>query len=128
MSRPTTSAEANPLKRPLEDVASIDGVLWAVVLDSDGLVVESVSKINNDHLDMISGAACLVLEANSRIGQDLGCGNLQYVLSDFDNGRLFIMSLKSGGAFLIVHTEKRVNVSLAKYALEKAKALLDSAI
>jgi len=67
-------------------------------------------------------------EANSRISQDLGFGNLQYVLSGFGNGRLFIMSLKSGGAFLVVHTEKRVNVSLAKYALEKVKALLDSAV
>jgi|GEM_PF-3002211 len=126
MSGASPTPEPNQLKRSIEGVASVDGVLSVVVLDKDGLVIESLFKGENASADLISGLACVMLEANAKTGESLGSGTLQYLMSDFDKGRLFIMGMKSGAAFLIVHTEKRVNVGLAKYAMEKAKSSLES--
>lgn len=126
MPGPSPTPEANQLRRSIEGVASVDGVLSVVVLDKDGLVIESIFRDEDASADLISGLACVMLEANAKTGESLGSGALQYLMSDFDKGRLFMMRMKSGAAFLIVHAEKKVNVGLAKYAMEKAKSSLES--
>ncbi|WP_297512545.1 roadblock/LC7 domain-containing protein [Thermococcus sp.] len=107
----------------LTDMLEIDGVIGTIVVDKDGLVIESAMKKNLDR-EAIAGVLHELVSAIKLMGDQFGAGELKEAILEFKNARMFINPI-GGDYYLIVIGDADLNLGRMKLELRKVLPKLE---
>ena len=107
----------------LTDMLEIDGVIGTIVVDKDGLVIESAMKKNLDR-DAIAGVLHELISAIKLIGDQFGAGELKEAILEYRNARTFVNPIKTD-YYLIVIGDEGLNLGRMKLELRKVLPKLE---
>ncbi|WP_456424081.1 roadblock/LC7 domain-containing protein [Thermococcus sp.] len=107
----------------LTDMLEIDGVIGTIVVDKDGLVIESATKKNIDR-EAIAGVLHELASAIKLIGDQFGAGNLKEAIIEYSNARMFVNPIGSD-YYLIVIGDADLNLGRMKLELRKVLPKLE---
>lgn len=107
----------------LTDMLEIDGVIGTIVVDKDGLVIESAMKKNLDR-EAIAGVLHELVSAIKLMGDQFGAGELKEAILEFKNARMFINPIGSD-YYLIVIGDADLNLGRMKLELRKVLPKLE---
>ncbi|GAB6135492.1 roadblock/LC7 domain-containing protein [Thermococcus prieurii] len=107
----------------LTDMLEIDGVIGAIVVDKDGLVIESAMKKNLDR-EAIAGVLHELVSAIKLMGNQFGAGELKEAILEFKNARMFTNPIGSD-YYLIVIGDADLNLGRMKLELRKVLPKLE---
>jgi len=100
----------------------IDGVQGAIVVDKDGLVIDSATKKNLDK-DAIAGVLHELISGIDLMGEQFGSGLFKEAILEYSNSRSFINPVKE--YFLIVVGDSDMNLGRMKLELRKVLPKLE---
>ena len=106
----------------LTDMLEIDGVIGVIVVDRDGLVIESAMKRNLDR-EAIAGVLHELVSSVKLIGEQFGAGDLKEAILEYSNARSFVNPV--GDYFLIVIGDAGLNLGRMKLELRKVLPKLE---
>jgi predicted regulator of Ras-like GTPase activity (Roadblock/LC7/MglB family) len=98
------------VKDILDEVTSADGVISAVVLGRDGVVLESSTRDTNEDPEAIAALSRDAIIAAERMTSDLGKGNLIMGILEFSRGMAIIANI-SRFSKLIVLAQRGSNLA-----------------
>ncbi|EEB73107.1 roadblock/LC7 domain-containing protein [Thermococcus sp. AM4] len=107
----------------LTDMLEIDGVIGTIVVDKDGLVIESAMKKNLDR-EAIAGVLHELVSAIKLMGDQFGAGELREAILEFKNARMFTNPIGSD-YYLIVIGDADLNLGRMKLELRKVLPKLE---
>ena len=103
----------------LSDMLEIDGVIGTIVVDKDGLVIESAMKKNLDR-EAIAGVLHELLAAIKLIGDQFGAGDLKEAILEYKNSRTFVNPIGTDYYLIVIGNE---GLNLGRMKLELRKVL-----
>ncbi|WP_456367717.1 roadblock/LC7 domain-containing protein [Thermococcus sp.] len=103
----------------LSDMLEIDGVIGTLVVDKDGLVIESAMKKNLDR-EAIAGVLHELLAAIKLIGDQFGAGDLKEAILEYKNSRTFVNPIGTDYYLIVIGNE---GLNLGRMKLELRKVL-----
>ncbi len=100
-------------------IKSETGIKKVILVDRTGLTIAHVSKFAYFPVDVdgIGAIASAVFCASEEQGKNLDIGDLDTVMSEFENGKIFASSCGKG--VLCVITEDTVNIGLIRLVMTK---------
>jgi len=98
------------VKDILDEVTSANGVISAVVLGRDGVVLESSTRDTNEDPEAIAALSRDAIIAAERMTSDLGKGNLIMGILEFSRGMAIIANI-SRFSKLIVLAQRGSNLA-----------------
>lgn len=101
----------------LTDMLEIDGVIGTIVVDKDGLVIESAMKKNLDR-EAIAGVLHELVSAIKLIGDQFGSGDLKEAILEYKNARMFVNPITES-YYLILIGDSNLNLGRIKLELRK---------
>jgi predicted regulator of Ras-like GTPase activity (Roadblock/LC7/MglB family) len=107
----------------LTDMLEIDGVIGTIVVDKDGLVIESAMKKNLDR-EAIAGVLHELVSAIKLMGNQFNAGELKEAILEFKNARMFTNPI-GGDYYLIVIGDSDLNLGRMKLELRKVLPKLE---
>ncbi|WP_297481152.1 roadblock/LC7 domain-containing protein [Thermococcus sp.] len=107
----------------LTDMLEIDGVIGTIVVDKDGLVIESAMKKNLDR-EAIAGVLHELVSAIKLMGDQFGAGELKEDILEYKHARTFVNPI-GGDYYLIVIGDENLNLGRMKLELRKVLPKLD---
>lgn len=106
----------------LKKLKQINGVLGVMIIESDGLLINSIVESNIDP-EAISGLCASVFRNSRSILNTTNLGDLEVATLEADNGNLFIIRVEE--VFLTIITTKNINLGLIRLSIKNsAKELL----
>jgi len=89
------------LEKILVDMLDIDGVEGVIVVDRDGLVIESAAKKKLDK-EAIAGVLHEFAEAINLLGAQFNAGELKTAIIEYANARAFINPIVEGYYLVVI--------------------------
>jgi uncharacterized protein len=99
-------------------VRRIDGVLHAIVLSSDGLLVAGSHGLDRDEAEHLAAVAAGLNGLARGAGRYLGDGTVRRTVIELDSGFLFVTAAGTG-ACLAVIAASGIDVGLVAYETER---------
>lgn len=107
----------------LTDMLEIDGVIGTIVVDKDGLVIESAARKNLDR-EAIAGVLHELASAIKLIGDQFNAGKPKEAIIEYTNARMFVNPVGED-YFLIVIGSADLNLGRMKLELRKVLPKLE---
>ncbi|HDL50501.1 MAG: hypothetical protein DRI22_03105 [Caldiserica bacterium] len=104
------------MREILEKLKSLPDVFVAMIIEEDGLLVDSISDTSLDP-EAISGLCATIFRTAKTILTTTHLGELDFVTLESERGNIFIKSV--GELFLAVVARKRANLGLIRVVLRK---------
>ncbi|HOC52631.1 MAG TPA: roadblock/LC7 domain-containing protein [Caldisericia bacterium] len=101
----------------LRKLKSIHGVIGVMIVESDGLLINSIVESNIDP-EAISGLCASVFRNSRSILNTTNLGDLEIATLEADNGTLFIKRVEE--VFLALLTRKEINLGLIRLTIKNA--------
>ncbi|MCP5108717.1 MAG: DUF4388 domain-containing protein [bacterium] len=105
------------LKEQLEDFLKVDGVISVVVVGRDGFVIDSASE-GSFNIEDVGAVVSTGMGSSESMGSDLGVGNMQQGMLEYENGIIFMREL-GADAILIVVTQPTVNLGMIRLQMKR---------
>jgi CheY-like chemotaxis protein/predicted regulator of Ras-like GTPase activity (Roadblock/LC7/MglB family) len=102
----------------LQQLTSIPGIRWAVLIDREGFVIEKVGESLGDG-DAAGALASCLTEASAGIGRELGQGALQGMILEYEAATLLVHGVNDL-AVLVVSVADPGALGKARYYVRKA--------
>ena len=114
-------------KSPFEDLLKSilraePGINKVILVDNTGLTIDHVSKFTYSltlDIDAIGAIASAIYTGAAEQGKGLGIGDLNILISEFGEGKIFISGCGKN-AILCVVTENNVNIGMVRMLLKRA--------
>ncbi|MFF3957474.1 roadblock/LC7 domain-containing protein [Streptomyces sp. NPDC001890] len=87
----------------LDDIKSLKGVTWAVVLSGDGLVVARCKDLDRDTADSISAAGAGYVSVAKALGQ-FGGGALRQCMAEYDKAMIMATAVAENSLLVVQYT------------------------
>ncbi len=107
----------------LRRLKSIPGVIGVMIVEADGLLINSLVDSNIDP-EAISGLCASVFRNSRSILSTTNLGDLEIAMLEADNGNLFIKRVEE--VFLSLLTRKDINLGLIRLSIKNASKELIS--
>ena len=107
------------LNRLLDEIVDGPGINFAMLVSSDGFVVENSSGASEAE-EIAGSTVSSILRTLKVIGEDLESGKAEQVLVKYDKGWLVINSITSD-VLLVTSLTNRANMGWIRYALKRNK-------
>lgn len=107
----------------LKKLKSIQGVIGVMIVEADGLLINSIVDSNIDP-EAISGLCASVFRNSRSILTTTNLGDLEIAMLEADNGTLFIKRVEE--VFLTVLTRKDINLGLIRLSIKNASKELST--
>ena len=107
------------LQRILRDLIRVEGINAAIVVGSDGFVIEHISHVNVD-TDALGAMASTSFGMSVAMGSQLCRGNCEHVLVELEHGPI-LLTLVSQNNILAVMATKGANLGRIRYEMKKFK-------
>lgn len=114
------------LKQLLGEFLKVEGVSATVIVGRDGFVIESAISVKID-IDALGAVASTSMGASEEMGKELGKGNFDQMLVEFEKG-LIILSPLSSNEMIAIVADPVANVGRIRYELKKNKERLMAAL
>jgi predicted regulator of Ras-like GTPase activity (Roadblock/LC7/MglB family) len=101
----------------LAQLANVPGILWALVVDREGFVIETAGEVTSD-ADVAGALTSCLREATDGIGRELGQGALQGMILEYEKTMLLIHPLEH--LVLVVSVGDSSALGKARYYVKKA--------
>lgn len=105
------------MRRIVEDLIRIDGVIGSILVGKDGLVVIS-TLMEDDDAEVLGAMSAAVFGEIDKATKRIGVGTLVDTIIDAENGS--ILMLENRDLILVVVTRRMVNLGLVKMEMRRA--------
>ena len=82
----------NDLTWMLDELTAVDQVLHALVLSTDGLVVQKSASLDKDAAEVLAAAASSLYSVGAGVGRRFASGPVDQIIVEFTDRTLFIAS------------------------------------
>lgn len=113
------------MRRIVEDLLRVDGVVGSLLVGKDGLVVAS-TLLDPEDAEVLGAMSAAVYAEIDKATKRIGVGGLADAIINAQDGA-FLM-LESHELILVVITQRTVNLGLVKMEMRKAAARITEAV
>lgn len=113
------------MRRIVEDLLRVDGVVGSLLVGKDGLVVAS-TLLDPEDAEVLGAMSAAVYAEIDKATKRIGVGGLSDAIINAQDGS-FLM-LQSHELILVVITQRTVNLGLVKMEMRKAAARIKEAV
>ena len=113
------------MRRIVEDLIRVDGVIGSLLVGRDGLVVAS-TLMDDEDAEILGAMSAAVFGEIDKTTRRIGVGTLVDTIIDAQQGS--ILMLESRDLILAVITQRMVNLGLVKMEMRKAAKRVTEAI
>ena len=121
----TYQGKAQAMRRIVEDLIRVDGVIGSLLVGRDGLVVAS-TLMDDEDAEVLGAMSAAVFGEIDKTTRRIGVGTLVDTIIDAQQGS--ILMLESRDLILAVITQRMVNLGLVKMEMRKAAKRVTEAI
>ena len=121
----TYQGKAHAMRRIVEDLIRVDGVIGSLLVGRDGLVVAS-TLMDDEDAEILGAMSAAVFGEIDKTTRRIGVGTLVDTIIDAQQGS--ILMLESRDLILAVITQRMVNLGLVKMEMRKAAKRVTEAI
>ncbi len=121
----TYQGKAQAMRRIVEDLIRVDGVIGSLLVGRDGLVVAS-TLMDDEDAEILGAMSAAVFGEIDKTTRRIGVGTLVDTIIDAQQGS--ILMLESRDLILAVITQRMVNLGLVKMEMRKAAKRVTEAI
>jgi predicted regulator of Ras-like GTPase activity (Roadblock/LC7/MglB family) len=100
----------------LDELTAVDQVLHALVLSTDGLVVQKSASLAQDAAELLAAAASSLYSVGAGVGRRVGRGPVDQIVIEFSDRTLFIASAGEN-ARLAVLGDQDVDMGTVAYEM-----------
>jgi predicted regulator of Ras-like GTPase activity (Roadblock/LC7/MglB family) len=100
----------------LDELTAVDQVLHALVLSTDGLVVQKSASLAQDAAELLAAAASSLYSVGAGVGRRFGSGPVDQIVIEFSDRTLFIASAGEN-ARLAVLGDQDVDMGTVAYEM-----------
>lgn len=121
----TYHRKADAMRRIVEELIRVDGVIGSLLVGRDGLVVAS-TLMDDEDAEILGAMSAAVFGEIDKTTRRIGVGALVDTIIDAQQGS--ILMLESRDLILAVITQRMVNLGLVKMEMRKAAKRVTEAI
>ena len=114
----TNSKPHNDLTWMLDDLVQVPDVVYAVVLSTDGLIVQKSTSLPQDHAELLAAGASSLHSVAAGVGRRFESGPVQQVIVEYQGQTLFIAAA-GHNARLAVLCEQTVDMGTVAYEMSR---------
>ncbi|MFU8855152.1 roadblock/LC7 domain-containing protein [Micromonospora sp. SL1-18] len=114
----TNSTSQNDLAWMLDDLVRVPSVVYAVVLSTDGLVIQKSTTLPADAADVLAAGASSLHSVAAGMGRRFDGGVVQQVIIEFTGQTMFIAAAGMN-ARLAVLCEQSVDMGTVAYEMSR---------
>jgi predicted regulator of Ras-like GTPase activity (Roadblock/LC7/MglB family) len=112
----TNSTSHNSLAWMLDDLVQVPHVVYAVVLSTDGLIMQKSTSLPRDAADLLAAGASSLYSVAAGTGRRFASGPVQQVIVEYDDRTLFLAAAGQN-ARLAVLCEQAVDMGTVAYEM-----------
>ena len=116
----------NPLREQLEDFLKVEGITMVVLVGRDGFIIEAAT-LSNQNIDEVGAVVSTGMGSSESMGTDLGVGNMNQGMLEYENGIIFIRAVGSDAIFILVSTTN-VNLGMVRLQIKKRIGSIEAAL
>jgi uncharacterized protein len=105
------------VRKIVEDLIRIEGVIGSLLVDKDGLVVSS-TLLEDEDAEMLGAMSAAMFGAIVKAGERIGVGQLRNTIIEASEGSIQLVEAEN--LILVVITEKGVNLGMIRMEMRKA--------
>jgi len=114
----TSSTSQNDLPWMLDDLVEVPHVISAVVLSTDGLIVQKSTFVSQDLAEILAAGASSMYSVAAGTGRRFESGPVQQVIIEFKDQTLFIAAAGQN-ARLAVLCDQKVDMGMVAYEVSR---------
>ncbi|MFJ6198978.1 roadblock/LC7 domain-containing protein [Micromonospora sp. NPDC092111] len=114
----TNSASQNDLTWILDDLVEVPDVVYAVVLSTDGLIVQKSTSLPQDPGELLAAGASSLHSIAAGLGRRFDSGPVQQVIIEYQSRTLFVAAAGQN-ARLAVLCEQSVDMGTVAYEMSR---------
>ena len=114
----TNSKPHNDLTWMLDDLVQVPDVVYAVVLSTDGLIVQKSTSLPQDQAELLAAGASSLHSVAAGVGRRFESGPVQQVIVEYQGQTLFIAAA-GHNARLAVLCEQSVDMGSVAYEMSR---------
>jgi predicted regulator of Ras-like GTPase activity (Roadblock/LC7/MglB family) len=107
---------SNDLTWMLDDLVTVPGIEYAVVLSADGLIIKKSTTLPQDTADVLAAGASSLHSITAGLGRQFKSGTVQQIVAEYDGHTLFVASAGQN-ARLAVLCEQAVDLGTVAYEM-----------
>jgi predicted regulator of Ras-like GTPase activity (Roadblock/LC7/MglB family) len=113
------------MRRIVEDLIRVDGVIGSLLVGKDGLVVAS-TLLDEEDAEILGAMSAAVFGEIDKATRRIGVGSLMDTIIDAEQGS--ILMLEARDIILAVITQRMVNLGLVKMEMRRAAKRIGEAV
>src|SRR4029078_5951379 len=113
------------MRRIVEDLIRVDGVIGSLLVGKDGLVVAS-ALMDEEDAEILGAMSAAVFGEIDKATKRIGGGMLLDSIIDAEEG--WILMVESRDLILAVNTQRMVNLGLVKMEMRRASKRISEAV
>jgi hypothetical protein len=113
------------MRRIVEDLLRVDGVIGSLLVGKDGLVVAS-TLLDADDAEVLGAMSAAVYGEIDKSTKRIGIGTLMDAIIDAQDGSILLLEAKD--LILVVITQRIVNLGLIKMQMRSAARRISEAV
>jgi uncharacterized protein len=113
------------MRRIVEDLIRVEGVIGSLLVGKDGLVVAS-TLMDEEDAEILGAMSAAVFGEIDKATKRIGVGMLLDTIIDAEQGS--ILMLESRDIILVVITQRMVNLGLVKMEMRRASKRISEAV
>jgi predicted regulator of Ras-like GTPase activity (Roadblock/LC7/MglB family) len=117
----TNSKPQNDLTWMLDDLVEVPDVVYAVVLSTDGLIVQKSTTLPQDKAELLAAGASSLHSVAAGVGRRFDSGPVHQVIVEYQGHNLFIAAA-GNNARLAVLCEQSVDMGTVAYEMSRLVA------
>ncbi|WP_345634884.1 roadblock/LC7 domain-containing protein [Rugosimonospora acidiphila] len=102
----------------LDELVKVPGVLHAVVLSTDGLVIQKSTLLPRDAAELLAAAASSLYSLASGIGRQFSSGPVEQIITEYHDQSLFVAAAGRNGR-LAVLCDQAVDMGTVAYEMSR---------
>ncbi|MDG4786076.1 roadblock/LC7 domain-containing protein [Micromonospora sp. WMMD1102] len=114
----TNSTSGNDLTWMLDELVEVPDVVYAVVLSTDGLIVQKSTSLTQDAAELLAAGASSLHSVAAGMGRRFESGQVQQVIIEYD-GRTLFVAAAGQNARLAVLCEQTVDMGTVAYEMSR---------
>lgn len=113
------------MRRIVEDLLRVEGVIGSLLVGKDGLVVSS-TLVDHEDAEVLGAMSAAVYGEINKSTKRIGIGTLVDAIIDAEQGSVLLLEAKD--LILVVITQRTVNLGMVKLEMRRAAKRISEAV